>query len=72
MRWLSPDAPIEQLATALPSGTKLAFDAEQRPVLLFPSEWAIAYFQKQNKGIAISDLPFSAGGGMSVLVAASM
>jgi peptide chain release factor 3 len=69
MRWLSPDAPIEQLATGLPSGTKLAFDAEKRPVLLFPSEWAIAYFQKQNKGIAISDLPFTSSGALTPLAA---
>jgi peptide chain release factor 3 len=71
MRWLSPDAPLEELATALPSGTKLAFDVEQRPVLLFPSEWAIAYFQKQNKTIALSDVPFTSEGVASSLAASA-
>ena len=43
----------------LPSGTKLAYDAEHRPVLLFPSEWAMAYFQKQNPNVDLSDVPFA-------------
>ena len=49
-----------------------SLDAEKRPVLLFPSEWAIAYFQKQNKGIAISDLPFNSSGGVTALTAATV
>jgi len=55
----------------LPSGTKLAFDAEQRAVLLFPSEWAIAYFQKQNKTVMLSDVPFTSEGVAGSLAASA-
>jgi peptide chain release factor 3 len=70
LRWIAPDAPIEEFASSLPSGTKLAYDIEQRPVLLFPSQWAIAYFQKQFKNVVLADVPFAADGKVSQLAAA--
>ncbi len=72
MRWLQPTAPIAALESTLPSGTKLAFDGEQRPVLLFPSEWAMAYFQKLNKDVILSDVPFGAGGVPTSLAATAV
>ncbi|HZK81444.1 MAG TPA: hypothetical protein VFC46_10265, partial [Humisphaera sp.] len=60
LRWLSPDAALDVLAPILPTGAKIAFDAEQRPVLLFPTEWAMNYFVKQNPKVAISEVPFKA------------
>jgi peptide chain release factor 3 len=71
LRWVSPDVPVDDLVATLPSGTKLALDSEQRPVLLFPSEWAIGYFRKQNKSIALSDVPFTAEGVASSLAASA-
>lgn len=62
MRWLAPDTSLEALADKLPSGTRIAVDTEQRPVLLFPNEWGMKYFQKQNPGVAISDVPFTSAG----------
>ncbi|HWE01877.1 MAG TPA: peptide chain release factor 3 [Tepidisphaeraceae bacterium] len=60
LRWLAPDAALDVLAPILPSGAKIAFDAEERPVLLFPSEWSMNYFVKQNKNVTTSDVPFKA------------
>ncbi|HSU69278.1 MAG TPA: peptide chain release factor 3 [Tepidisphaeraceae bacterium] len=67
LRWLAPDTDLEALETSLPSGAKIAFDAEERPVVLFPNEWSINYFLKQNKTVAISDLPFAADGSRAAL-----
>ena len=61
LRWLAPDAPADALAGRLPSGTSLATDAEGRPCLLFPSEWAVSYFRKQNPTVVLSDVPFAPG-----------
>jgi len=71
MRWISPEVSTDDLAGILPSGTKLAFDAEQRAVLLFPSEWAIAYFQKQNATVTLSDVPFTSEGVAGSLAASA-
>jgi peptide chain release factor 3 len=61
MRWLAPDVAVDGLDGRLPNGAKLAVDAEGRPVVLFPTEWAIRYFQKQHPDVALSDVPFAAG-----------
>jgi peptide chain release factor 3 len=61
LRWLAPDVPLDGLAGRLPSGTSLATDAEGRACLLFPSEWAVSYFQKQNPKVVLSDVPFTTG-----------
>jgi peptide chain release factor 3 len=59
MRWLKPDTDLKLLeGTALPGGSAVAFDVLQQPVVLFPSEWALGYFQRQNKDIVLSDAPF--------------
>ncbi len=63
MRWLDPKTDLKLLeGTALPSGSNLAFDVQQQPVLLFPSEWAMGYFQRQNKDVVLSDAPFARRG----------
>lgn len=58
MRWVSPTIPLETVEAALPSSAKIAIDGKDQPVILFPTEWALNYFVKQNKTIEISDLPF--------------
>ncbi|MDB5294278.1 MAG: peptide chain release factor 3 [Phycisphaerales bacterium] len=58
MRWVAPDTDTEALGGALPSGSALATDADEQPVVLFPSEWAMGYFQRQNKAVELSATPF--------------
>ncbi|HOA75832.1 MAG TPA: peptide chain release factor 3 [Phycisphaerae bacterium] len=59
MRWVSPAISEAMLAAAsLPSGVQLATDAQNQPVILFPSKWSLDYFIKQNPDIAMSDLPY--------------
>ena len=58
LRWVSPGQDLDQLEPLLPSGGRLAYDAFQQPVILFPTEWALNYFVKQNKDVVISDTPF--------------
>lgn len=62
LRWISPNVPLESLDGTLPSGANIAFDAERRPVALFPNEWALNYFQKRNPTIGLSDVPFNSAG----------
>jgi peptide chain release factor 3 len=59
LRWLSPEVDVESLEGKLPSGSNVARDALEQPVLLFPSEWALGYFQRQNAGVVVSDAPFA-------------
>jgi peptide chain release factor 3 len=59
LRWVSPAVPsgtLEQMI--LPSNTKLAYDAKEQPAIVFPSEWTLRYFEKQNPSITLSDAPF--------------
>jgi peptide chain release factor 3 len=62
MRWISPETDVEALAGQLPTGASIALDVQQQPVVLFPSEWALGYFQKQNKDVVLSDAPFKRAG----------
>jgi peptide chain release factor 3 len=59
LRWVSPDYPLEQVEGLLPSGGKIAFDAQGQPTILFPTEWALNYFLRQNKDVPLSDVPFT-------------
>ena len=67
LRWVSPETRLETLEGALPSGANIAFDAERRPVALFPNEWALNYFQKRNPAIGLSDVPFNSAGAVPQL-----
>jgi len=44
-------------ALLLPTGAKIAFDLEQKPVVLFQNEWSAGYFGETNKGVSLSLLP---------------
>jgi len=58
LRWVSPEVTEAELdAALLPSGAKLANDAEGQAAILFPSEWSIRYFTQQNPKIALTDTP---------------
>ncbi|GAB4251822.1 MAG: peptide chain release factor 3 [Candidatus Methylacidiphilales bacterium] len=54
VRWFAETTPGNLV---LPSGTAQAFDAQDRPVLLFPNNWAVTYFQESNPGIELLTSP---------------
>ena len=58
VRWLAPDTSTEQLeALSLPTGGRFAYDVDQCPVALFPSDWAMNYFAQNNPGLTLTELP---------------
>ena len=57
-RWFPPGITAETLASLkLPTGSRLANDGADLPVILFPNEWSVGYFNQTNPGIALTDLP---------------
>ena len=62
LRWLPADLKEPDLdALSLPTGTRIAYDMGQRPVLLFGNEWAANYFRETNPKVALASLPPDAG-----------
>jgi peptide chain release factor 3 len=41
----------------MPSGSAIAFDAAGSPIILFPNEWMVRFFEDKNSGIRLSHLP---------------
>jgi peptide chain release factor 3 len=70
LRWVHPDVPLDKLEGTLPSGAKIATDGQNQPAILFPTEWALNYYLKQNKDVPLSDAPFKAGGAADEAVTA--
>jgi peptide chain release factor 3 len=61
VRWLPPEYKDPELdALSLPTGARIAFDMDQRPVILFPTEWSANYFLESNPKAALSKLPAKA------------
>ena len=59
LRWVSPEVSDEALdQLILPSGAKLAYDSQQQPAILFPSEWAFRYFERQHPTLSLADIPY--------------
>jgi peptide chain release factor 3 len=59
LRWIDPKVFEERNRDIiLPAGAAWAFDIEERPVILFTSEWSMNYFHEKNKNIELSDIPF--------------
>ena len=57
VRWLPRDTPPEALDTlSLPTGGRFAYDNDQNPVALFPTEWSMNYFAQNNPSIVLSAL----------------
>ena len=57
-RWLPAGTTDETIANLkLPTGARLAYDGANLPVLLFPNEWTVGYFNQTNPGIVLTDLP---------------
>ena len=58
VRWLPPELKEEELdALSLPTGSRLAYDMEKDPVMLFSNEWSANYFSQTNAKIPLSALP---------------
>jgi peptide chain release factor 3 len=58
-RWLPGDVTAEQIEPTLPSSAKLATDAFDQLMVLFPDEWVMNYFLRQNKNIVLEDTSFA-------------
>jgi peptide chain release factor 3 len=58
MRWLPPELKSEELdALQLPTGSKIAFDSDERPVVLFSNDWSANYFAQTNAKTPLTNLP---------------
>jgi len=62
VRWLrrKDAAKWNNADVALPTGTALARDVEDQPVLLLGETWPLKFFGERNPDIELSDLPFGA------------
>jgi peptide chain release factor 3 len=58
VRWLPPGTEEAALdALSLPTGSRLAYDIGNNPVILFQNEWAADYFPQTNPKVPLSALP---------------
>jgi peptide chain release factor 3 len=58
IRWLPPELTVEDLERLqLPTGSRIAFDNQGKPVALFPNEWSANYFIETNPKVPVSALP---------------
>jgi peptide chain release factor 3 len=58
VRWLPPEITEDELeALSLPTGSRLAYDIGNNPVILFANEWAADYFPQTNPKVTLSTLP---------------
>lgn len=57
LKWLPAGIAQEFVkALKLPTGCRIARDAEGEAVILFPSEWTLNYFKQQNEGLEVFDV----------------
>ena len=57
VKWLRAGTePAELKALKLPTGCRVAYDADDQPVVLFPSTWTLNYFIQQNPEATLFDL----------------
>lgn len=58
VRWLPADFKLEEVESLqLPTGVKVASDSDNQLALLFPTDWAVGYFQETNAKIVLSSTP---------------
>jgi peptide chain release factor 3 len=53
-RWVADEAAIG--AGRLPQNTIRTRDTSDRLVLVFPSDWALSYFERENQDVQLSDV----------------
>jgi peptide chain release factor 3 len=58
LRWARPEQGIVLEDVLLPTGSKLAYDKMNQPVILFGEQWACDFFAERNPKIKLSALPF--------------
>ncbi|XHR27794.1 MAG: peptide chain release factor 3 [Chthoniobacteraceae bacterium] len=57
VKWLKAGTETSEIAELkLPTGCRVAYDAEDQPVVLFPSQWTLDYFVKQNPTATLFNL----------------
>jgi len=57
LKWLPAGMTAAELkALKIPTDCRLADDADEQPVILFPSAWTLEYFKKQNPDVPLFDL----------------
>ena len=57
LKWLPAGMTAAELkALKIPTDCRLADDADEQPVILFPSMWTLEYFKKQNPDVPLFDL----------------
>lgn len=58
VRWLPAGTKAEELETmSLPTGARFAFDLVGNAVALFPSDWALGYFEKNHPNTPLAPEP---------------
>jgi peptide chain release factor 3 len=59
VRWLHPSIdPRTLTADILPTGSVMASDMREQPVILFPGDWALNYFAQKNPSLVLGTVPF--------------
>jgi peptide chain release factor 3 len=54
VRWLPPELQEADFdALSLPTGSRLAYDMERNPVVLFANDWSANYFAQTNPKIVL-------------------
>ena len=58
VRWFEPDPLLENPSRlVVASGVAWGSDGDGRPVILFPNDWTMRYFEEKNPGLKLHDLP---------------
>ncbi|HUL52512.1 MAG TPA: GTP-binding protein [Opitutaceae bacterium] len=58
LRWVEPHPALDNPASiVVATGVAWASDSENRPVLLFPSDWTLRYFVEKNPELKLRPLP---------------
>ena len=58
IRWLEfKDGPVDTGSLVLPGGVNIAFDSHEEPVVLFPNEWLVRFFEEKNPVVRLHALP---------------
>lgn len=57
VKWIPEDQQKNVDSWRLPTGSRLAFDTEERPVILFPNEWTLRYFRENHSAVELLNIP---------------
>ena len=58
VRWLPEGITEEEIdALSLPTGSRIAYDMGNNPVVLFANQWAADYFPQTNSNVTLSAQP---------------